>query len=217
MSCRSAPPVTQRSSPTLTPVENSAFNELARQLSERLERERETIASAASEPPAEEITPEPVITEPEAPPAAAEWLTEPAPPALGHSTRDRALLDLVPTGMLIYRLDRLLYANPAFLTRMGYASLTALEDAGGLDALYVEPGVSAASSTSQAGTPVTISAAIANGEQPLATTEAHLHTIDWDGASAHALICALPQPMPVVVAPLMAEPVVVIPDLPEPR
>ena len=203
-------------SPTLTPVENSAFNELARQLSERLERERETIASAASEPPAEEITPEPVITEPEAPPAAAEWLTEPAPPALGHSTRDRALLDLVPTGMLIYRLDRLLYANPAFLTRMGYASLTALEDAGGLDALYVEPGVSAASSTSQAGTPVTISAAIANGEQPLATTEAHLHTIDWDGASAHALICALPQPMPVVVAPLMAEPVVVIPDLPEP-
>ncbi|MEH2491358.1 PAS domain-containing protein [Bradyrhizobium sp. AZCC 2230] len=211
--------VDQRS-PTLTPVENSAFNELARQLSERLEREREQIASVATEPPAEEITQDAPAPEPEAPPAAAEWLTEPAPPAHGHSTRDRALLDLVPTGMLIYRLDRLLYANPAFLTRMGYASLTALENAGGLDALYVEPGVSAASSTSQGGTPVTISAAIANGEQPLATTEAHLHTIDWDGASAHALICALPNPapvvaMPVVVAPVMTEPVVVIPDLPE--
>lgn len=207
-------------SPTLTPVENSAFNELARQLSERLERQRESIASAAAEPPADEIAqeapaPEPVISEPEAPPAAAEWLSEPAPPAHGHSTRDRALLDLVPTGMLIYRLDRLLYANPAFLSRMGYANLTALEDAGGLDALYVEPGVSAASSTSPAGTPVTISAAIANGAQPMVTTEAHLHTIDWDGASAHALICALPNPAPVVAAPLMAEPVVVIPDLPE--
>ncbi|MGY4500878.1 PAS domain S-box-containing protein [Bradyrhizobium sp. GM24.11] len=202
-------------SPTLTPVENSAFNELARQLSERLERERETIASAAAEPPVEEITQEALT--PETPPAAAEWLTEPAPPAQGHSTRDRALLDLVPTGMLIYRLDRLLYANPAFLTRMGYANLGALEDAGGLDALYVEPGVSAASSTSQAGTPVTISAAIANGEQPLVTTEAHLHTIDWDGASAHALICALPPAAPVVVSHLMAEPVVVIPDLPEPE
>lgn len=199
-------------SPTLTPVENSAFNELARQLSERLEREREQIASAAAEPPPDEIAQEAPTPEPEAPPAAAEWLSEPAPPAQGHSARDRALLDLVPTGMLIYRLDRLLYANPAFLSRMGYASLTALEDAGGLDALYVEPGVSAASSTSQAGTPVTISAAIANGEQPLATTEAHLHTIEWDGASAHALICALPQATP---APLMAEPVVVIPDLPE--
>jgi PAS domain S-box-containing protein len=215
-------------SPTLTPVENSAFNELARQLSERLEREREQIVSSAAEPPVETtaseavLPPEPVITEPamselEAPPAAAEWLTEPAPPAQGHSTRDRALLDLIPTGMLIYRLDRLLYANPAFLTRMGYANLSALEDAGGLDALYVEPGVSAASSTSQAGTPVTISAAIANGEQPLATTEAHLHTIDWDGDSAHALICDLPQAVPVFVAPAIAtpEPLVVIPDLPE--
>ncbi len=212
----------EQRSPTLTPVENSAFNELARQLSERLERERETITSAATEPPTDEIahdavTPaEPVITEPvlselAAPPAAAEWLTEPAPPAQGHSVRDRALLDLVPTGMLIYRLDRLLYANPAFLARMGYTSISALEDAGGLDALYVEPGVSAASSTSQGGTPVTISAAIANGEQPLATTEAHLHTINWDGASAHALICDLPQASSVVVAP----PVVIDTFVPE--
>ncbi|TQF33806.1 PAS domain-containing protein [Bradyrhizobium sp. UNPA324] len=176
-------------SPTLTPIENSAFNELARQLSERLEREREAIADA-SEPVAEIATepPEP------APQAAAEWLTEPAPPPRGASARDRTLLDLLPTGILIYRLDRLLYANPAFLARMGYADIHALEDAGGLDALYVEPGVSSASSTSQAGTPVTISATVANGEAPLPTTVAHLHTIDWDGESAHALICALPQP-----------------------
>jgi PAS domain S-box-containing protein len=203
--------------PTLTPVENSAFNELARQLSERLEREREQMASVAAEPPTDEIAPEAVtppdavITEPEiseleAPPAAAEWLTEPAPPARGDSLRDRALLDLVPSGILIYRLDRLLYANPAFLARMGYADLAALEEAGGLDALYVEPGVSAASSTSHSGTPVTISAALANGEAPPATTDAHLHTIEWNGESAHALICALPQAAPVVVAPVAAPP-----------
>lgn len=195
-------------SPTLTPVENSAFNELARQLSERLERDRETIAADTSEPPATEIAPEPPAPGPEAPQAAAEWLTEPAPPARGEPARDRALLDLLPTGILIYRLDRLLYANPAFLARMGYQNLSALEDAGGLDALYVEPGVSTASSTSQAGTPVTISAAIANGEAPLATTEAHLHTIDWDGESAHALICALPQAAPMVAAPDIAETIV---------
>lgn len=191
---------------TLTPVENSAFNELARQLSERLEREHETIAAITSEPPAAE---KPLTPEPEAAHAPAEWLTEPVPPAHGHSVRDRALLDLVPSGILIYRLDRLLYANPAFLARMGYANLGALEDAGGLDALYVEPGVSSVSSTSQAGTPVTISATLANGEQPLPTTEAHLHTIDWDDESAHALICALPQAAPVVAAPpVVAEPVV---------
>ncbi|MEZ2142414.1 PAS domain S-box protein [Bradyrhizobium sp. DN5] len=195
-------------SPTLTPVENSAFNELARQLSERLERDRESIAADTSEPPAAEITPEPPAPELEAPQTAAEWLTEPAPPARGAPARDRALLDLLPTGILIYRLDRLLYANPAFLARMGYANLGALEHAGGLDALYVEPGVSAASSTSQGGTPVTISAAIANGEEPLAATEAHLHTIDWDGESAHALICALPQAAPIVAAPVIAETIV---------
>ncbi|RQH12401.1 PAS domain S-box protein [Bradyrhizobium sp. RP6] len=192
-------------SPTLTPVENSAFNELARQLSERLERDRETIATDAVDPAAE-IAAEP--PEPEAPQAAAEWLTEPAPPARGMSARDRTLLDLLPTGILIYRLDRLLYANPAFLARMGYADLGALEHEGGLDALYVEPGVSAASSTSQGGTPVTISATVANGEAPLATTEAHLHTIDWDGESAHALICALPQAAPVIAETVVAETVV---------
>lgn len=194
-------------SPTLTPVENSAFNELARQLSERLERERATIAADTSEPAAE-ITAEPPASEPEPPHAPAEWLTEPAPPARGASARDRTLLDLLPSGILIYRLDRLLYANPAFLARMGYAGIGALEEAGGLDALYVEPGVSSASSTSQAGTPVTISATLANGEQPLAATAAHLHTIDWDGESAHALICALPQATSIVAAPAVAAAVI---------
>ncbi|GGI25010.1 PAS domain-containing protein [Bradyrhizobium guangdongense] len=219
---------TDQRPPTLTPVENSAFNELARQLSERLEREREQMASVAAEPPADEIAPEavmphdavitePAISELAAPPAAAaEWLTEPAPPARGDSARDRTLLDLMPTGILIYRLDRLLYANPAFLARMGYADLAALEEAGGLDALYVEPGVSAASSTSQSGTPVTISATVADGEAPLATTDAHLHTIDWNGESAHALICALPQVAPVVVAPVAAPPVAAETEVDEP-
>lgn len=197
-------------SPTLTPVENSAFNELARQLSERLERERESIAAVAEPMPGEITAP---TAEPEAPHAPAQWLTVPAPPAQGRSMRDRALLDLVPTGILIYRLDRLLYANPAFLARMGYSSINALEDAGGLDALYVEPGVSSASSTSQGGTPVTISATLPNGEAPLATTEAHLHTIDWDGDSAHALICALPQA--AVAPPVIAEPIAMVPIEPE--
>ena len=87
-----------------------------------------------------------------------EWLVEPEPAPRGEAKRDRALLDLLPVGVLIYRLDRLLYANRAFLERMGYDSLHALEEAGGLDALYVEPGVSNASSTSDTGTPVKISA-----------------------------------------------------------
>jgi PAS domain S-box-containing protein len=209
-------PVTEGKSPALTPVENSAFNELARQLAERLANE--SGAAAVTEPPAEtvEVAVEQTIEEMPAPADSSgvsgqpNWLAHPEPPARGESLRDRTLLDLLPVGVLIYRLDRLLYANPAFLARMGYDSLHALEDAGGLDALYVEPGVSSASSTSGTGTPVTISAAQPSPDHTSpSTTQAHLFTIEWDGDSALALIFS-GAPAPVAeVAPEIAAPVAV--------
>jgi PAS domain S-box-containing protein len=181
-------PLGESPPPVLSPVENSAFNELARQLSARLEGESGTHETA--EPPSpvvvESTAETPTPTTGIEPPT---WLTEDTPPARGESGRDKTLLDLLPTGVLIYRLDRLLYANRAFLDRMGYASLHALEQEGGLDALYVEPGVSNASSTSDTGTPVTISAP--HGASKAASgsvIEARLHTISWDEDTAHALI-----------------------------
>ena len=197
-------PIGDARSTALSPVENHAFNELARQLSARLDREPPgspgaAVTNEATEPPAETAIPEP--------PATPEWLAPSEPPARGEMRRDRTLLDLLPTGVLIYRLDRLLYANPAFLERMGYDSLHALEQAGGVDALYVEAGVSQASSTSEAGTPVTIAA---SQESP--ATRGRLFTISWDDESALALMFSptqdiaapslpAPQPEPVVGAP----------------
>ena len=170
--------------PSLSPVENTAFNELARQLSARLETENGNEAAPAA--------PIEAVFEPSAASAArepAEWLAPPEPPAHGEARRDKALLDLLPVGILIYRLDRLLYANPAFLVQIGYPGLHALEDAGGLDALYVEPGVSSASSTSDTGKPVRISATQpADTDAPPAAADARLYTISWDGDSALALI-----------------------------
>jgi PAS domain S-box-containing protein len=199
-------PVNEPKSPSLTPVENSAFNELARQLSARLENETavvpETLAAsdapeAALEPPAAEAS-QPAGDRPD-------WLSHPEPPPRGEAARDKTLLDLLPTGVLIYRLDRLLYANPAFLNRVGYDSLHALEEAGGLDALLVEPGVSSASSTSDTGTPVTISATQSSPERaPPSATDAHLHAISWDGESAHALICLAPRAEPEAAAAIPA-------------
>jgi PAS domain S-box-containing protein len=183
-------PIGEAKSPVLTPVENSAFNELARQLSARLGSE----SGAADATPASDA-PEIMIEQPATPETSEQiseapyWLTHPEPPARGEARRDKTLLDLLPVGVLIYRLDRLLYANPAFLERMGYPSLHALEEAGGLDTLYVEPGVSTASSTSDTGTPVTISASQAASEHaPASPTEARLYTISWDDDSALALI-----------------------------
>jgi len=173
-------PVSEPKSPVLTPVENSAFNELARQLSARLETE----AAAATEPPtAPLIAPEPPA------PDAPDWLIPLATPARGDSQRDRTLLDLLPVGILIYRLDRLVYANAAFLARMGYPSLQALEQAGGLDALLVEAGVTGSSGTSDTGTPITITATRTADDQPRPTpADGRLFTISWDGDSALALI-----------------------------
>jgi PAS domain S-box-containing protein len=181
--------------PSLTPVENSAFNELARQLSARLETEMGADATPEVTGIDETVVEEP--TSPDLHDGASEaraaqppeWLAPSEPPARGEAMRDKALLDLLPVGILIYRLDRLLYANAAFLEQIGYPGLHALEEAGGLDALYVEPGVSTASSTSDTGTPVRISASQPSEQQTSSTAaDARLYTISWDGDSALALI-----------------------------
>ena len=208
--------------PSLTPVENNAFNELARQLSARLESENGSTATP-EEPRENEEAKESVdelqeATEPrEGAVEAQGWLAQPEPPPRGEARRDKALLDLLPVGVLIYRLDRLLYANSALLARMGYDSLHALEDAGGLDALYVEPGVSNASSTSDTGTPVTISASQPSDQHaPPQAIDARLHTISWDGDSALALIFSAPHAETIAAAVAEVPAVSELSAIPEP-
>jgi PAS domain S-box-containing protein len=203
-------PAGDAKAPSLTPVENNAFNELARQLSARLESETGAIKPVTDDETVEAVVGPP---QPSEPPKAeepvshkADWLVQPEPPARGESKRDRALLDLLPVGILIYRLDRLLYANRAFLERMGYASLHALEDAGGLDALFVEPGVSSTSSTSDAGTPVMISANATSDDAKPPSAEARLHTIAWDDDSALALIFSSTRHEDAAIAAALAAP-----------
>ncbi len=196
--------------PSLTPGENSAFHELAQQLAARLASETPPTADApsiADDKAAPEQEAAPAET-PEAP--RAEWLAPAPTPASGASARDRLLLDLMPVGVLIYRLDRLLYANPAFLARMGFPSVAALEEAGGLDALYVDSGVGESSSSSETGTPITITAAQGGDAAP---TEARLFTIAWDGDQALALICS-PAPAPTAVAELPFAPATALEDAP---
>jgi PAS domain S-box-containing protein len=198
-------PINEQRTSTLTPIENYAFDEIARQLSARLENDSEQ----AEAPDLSDLTdlaepPLGVLPVAEQPRNQPEWLAPPEPPALGESRRDRTLLDLLPTGILIYRLDRLLYANPAFLKTIGYDSLNALEQAGGLDALYVEAGISGASSTSETGTPVRISATEITNEAE--STDARLHAISWDDDSALALILspALAPPATIIAEPVPA-------------
>src|SRR5690606_34422383 len=57
----------------------------------------------------------------------------------GHAPIERPVLDRIPVGVLIYRFDRLLYANRLFLEHTGFDNLDMLAEAGGLDALFVTP------------------------------------------------------------------------------
>ena len=119
--------------PSLTPVERSAFSELASRLSARLRNGKDETAA----PP-----PKPIAEPPELPAAKApERPSEPKErqPVRAAGADPRPILDRLPVGVLVYRLDKLIYANRAFLDWTGYEQLHALDEAGGLDALFVEP------------------------------------------------------------------------------
>ncbi len=185
--------------PTLTPVERKAFGELASRLTARL-RNAENEASSgepiADEPLPFADTPPAPETAPPSPPApppssvavASETGRQPAPETSERAPPgdQRPILDRLPVGVLVYRLDNLLYANRAFLDWTGYDRIEALAAAGGLDALFVEPGVDTLGQ---------------NGAKALAITsqngstlpvEARLFSTMWDGESSLVLMLAQP-------------------------
>jgi PAS domain S-box-containing protein len=172
--------------PSLTAIERRAFSELASRLTARLRSadRHDAAGTSAAEPGAPKVT--------ETPPSAA------ARDALDrHAEQEgrgqeraatvdqRPILDRLPVGVLVYRLDKLLYANRAFLEWTGYGDLRALEEAGGLDALFVEPSDKAHGETDDAKA-LTI-ATNRGGRLPV---EARLFTSPWEGESALVLMFA---------------------------
>ncbi|MGN6572386.1 MAG: histidine kinase dimerization/phospho-acceptor domain-containing protein [Pseudolabrys sp.] len=159
------PPAAQ---PTLSANEHSAFQELARELSERLKK-----------PPAkgEELVEEPFVAPPPAPAERA--------PAARSSDADqgRPILERVPVGILVYRLNSLLYANRAFLDWTGYPTLEALANAGGLDSLFIETKRDG-SDTQNGGK--TLSIATVNGNQK--PVEGRLFSVAWHDENALVLM-----------------------------
>lgn len=179
-------PVGDSKLPTLTPVENSAFHELARQLSARLENETAEAETAPldSEALATNPAPEPRPEDPEVVHAGQPDRLPPQALPHGSSKRDERLFDLMPSGLLIYRLEQLLYVNRAFLNRVGFDDRQALDAAGGLDALYIDPPDAVVGSSAETGTPVTVTVQ----DSRIAPAPADLFAIEWDGATALALI-----------------------------
>ena len=170
--------------PSLSPVERSAFRELAQELTARLRGGNEAALADSSTG----VTAEGEAADLAAAPAA------PAPAADGAQHEDAArrqavaaiepvLLDRVPVGVLIYRHDAPLYANRHFLELSGYQSLDALAAAGGLSALFAEPGTGALAESTAAQT-----LSIMTGGGDRRPVEGRLFTVPWNGGSALALI-----------------------------
>jgi PAS domain S-box-containing protein len=123
--------------PALSTVERSAFQEIARALGARLETEGEALPAGVDEaeaaPPAAGERPEAQRPAPEAAPRPAEERPLSAP-------LERAALDRLPVAVLLSRGGSVLFGNRALLDWTGYETLDALVAAGGLEALFADPG-----------------------------------------------------------------------------
>ena len=162
--------------PALTPVERNAFSELANRLTARLRGPKDK-----PEQPEETAPAAPAIAEPQ--PPVAKRTTEPNVSARAPAADQRPILDRLPIGVLVYRLDKLIYANRAFLDWTGYDQLHALEEAGGLDALFVEPNTNELGANNGAQ-----SLTIATNQGDQVPVEARLFTSPWEGESALVLM-----------------------------
>ncbi len=158
--------------PSLSAGERSAFQELARELSQRLKN-----------PPQGPVVDEPFVAAAPEPPRAARN---------GDAARDtnegRPILDRLPVGILVYRLNSLLYANRAFLDWTGYGTLDALAEAGGLDSLFIESKDAAAPAEAHDGKNggKMLSIATVNGKQK--AVEGRLFSVSWSGENALVLM-----------------------------
>ena len=159
-----------------TTIDNSAFEELARELNARLKNAGDRPGAM---PAADEFDAEPFVPElPPEPPKAARP---------NDATEGRPILDRLPIGILVYRLSTLVYANRAFLDWTGYATLDSLAEAGGLDSLFIETKDSPADAVpaGQNGSK-TLSITTVNGKQK--PVEGRLFSVTWNQENALVLM-----------------------------
>jgi len=157
--------------PTLNARERSAFQELARELSERLKR---PVLKAQPSPSRE-------VTEQASPPPTPRESTRPSREAQDA----RPILDRLPVGILVYRLNSLLYANRSFLDWTGYPSLDALSEAGGLDCLLISANKNEPSTRDTRGGVKSLAIAPVDGKQEPA--QGTLFNVVWNNENALAL------------------------------
>ena len=186
-------PAAEPKAPSLSPVERTAFRELAQELTARLRGTPE--ASIAAETIAaglpmderrQERSETSAATQASATTAETPGDTESAgskAPAQQSSGLEPLLLDRVPIGVLVYQHDRLIYANRHFFELSGFKNLDVLAAAGGLDALFAG---SAWTTLAETGDPQSLGIVKETGER--LAVEGRLLALPWQGEPALALL-----------------------------
>ena len=148
------PAATSETPPTpgLSPHERSAFDEIARALSGNFSPDRDE-ASFATEPSAHVSDDDGILR------------------------NIRAMVDLVPIGILVSRDGVPIFANRTLLDLTGYANVDELHDSGGLERLFGGANVGDANEDAVAVTVRTI-------EGDSVPVDARIHAISWDGLPA---------------------------------
>jgi len=182
--------------PTLTPVEKLAFRELARRLGDGLKQPAKAENDSAP-PPAAAVAAQ---TTAQATAQVAATIAQPTERAAPRSRSEAPILDRLPFGILVYRLNELLYANKAFLDWTGYAALYDLVQAGGLDTLFID---TSDTTPAQNGTPLTISTQ--DGDHK--PVDGRLFSTTWNDESALVLMLntGMPAQAPAAPDPRLAE------------
>jgi PAS domain S-box-containing protein len=176
----SSPPAGDKR-PTLTPVERTAFQEIAKALGARVEgAEPEPIAAAtesveAPSAPADQPAAELPIQLFEQP-----FSRKPPAETSAVARSERAVLDRVPVAVLVYRGERLLYANSTLFDWTGYEDVEAIAAAGGLERLFVEPGVTQLGEPGGSGSALAI---MTRRGEPL-PVDGRLFSVTWSGETA---------------------------------
>ncbi len=159
--------------PKLSAREHGAFQELARELNERLKKS----SRKSSVPAADDFGAEPSVP-------LAQPVRE-SPKVTQDAQDSRPILDRLPIGILVYRLTSLIYANRTFLAWTGYSTLEALNEAGGLDSLFIESKDKTSPQNTRNGAK-SLTIATVNGTQK--PVEGRLFSATWNSENALVLM-----------------------------
>ncbi|MGI8524813.1 MAG: PAS domain-containing sensor histidine kinase [Pseudolabrys sp.] len=165
-------------SPGLDAREQKAFSELARELTDRL---KTTNGKPLSEDDFGPERPEPIGE-----PANAATPVVRKDTVARDAQKERPILDRLPIGILVYRLNDLLYANRAFLDWTDYPTLEALSAAGGLDSLFIESNAPAAANNKAKNSAPVLTITTPGGKKM--PVEGRLFPAMWNGENALVLM-----------------------------